>query len=142
MSEDAPLSRTKENHMRNLLALFGLLVIGFAGAGWYMGWYKLSFSRSTDGNLEIKTNVDTKKVGSDINNAASAVGNQAEKAAQDANTNPPVGAPGSTPGPVTPPQNSPFNPLAPTPPNTPTAPVAPQGPFAPHQGPIQLLPPK
>ena len=51
--------------MRNLLALFGLLIIGFVGIGWYMGWYKLSVSKSSDGNLEIKTNVDTKKVGAD-----------------------------------------------------------------------------
>ena len=132
--------------MRNLLALFGLLVIGFAGTGWYMGWYKLSVSRSTDGNLEIKADVNTKKVGTDtstiVNNAASAVGNQADKAAQDANTNPPVGTPGSTPGPVTPPQSSPFNPVAPTAPTAPTAPVPPYGPFAPQQGPIPLLPPK
>src|SRR5438046_142610 len=59
------VGRCKETHMRNLLALIGLLVVGFAGVGWYMGWYKLSFARTTDGNLEIKTDVDTKKVGQD-----------------------------------------------------------------------------
>ena len=127
--------------MRNLLALFGLLVIGFAGTGWYMGWYKLSYSRNTDGNIQIKTDLDTKKVESDssnwFKNAATVVGTQAEKAAQDAKTNnTPAGAPVATPGPGGSPSGAPFNPPAPT------APVAPQGPFAPDRGPIQLLPPK
>ena len=129
--------------MRNLLALFGLLVIGFAGTGWYMGWYKLSYSRNTDGNIQIKTDLDTKKVESDssnwFKNAATVVGTQAEKAAQDAKTNAPEGAPGATPGPGGSSPSSPFNPLTPPPQ---TAPVAPQGPFAPDRGPIQLLPPK
>ena len=74
--------------MRNLLSLFGLLVIGFAGIGWYMGWYKLSVTRGTDGNLEIKTDVDTKKVETDSTDARSrtsgtAIGSHVEKAAQD-----------------------------------------------------------
>lgn len=139
--------------MRNLLALIGLLILGFVGVGWYMGWYKLSFSRTADGNLEIKTNVDTKKVGADssefLKNAGTVIGNQAEKAAQDAkNALPPVPAVG-TPGPVTLPQG------APTAPNTPlTVPTAPDmptvlpmppafvGPPAPPRGPIQLVSPK
>lgn len=132
--------------MRNLLALFGLLVIGFVGVGWYMGWYKLSVTKSSDGNLEIKTNVDTKKVGADssdaLNKLGTVVGNQAEKAAQEAkNALPPV--PAVTPGPL---------PQVPTAPNVPiTIPVAPDmpviappgvAPVAPPKGPIQLIPPK
>src|SRR6185312_1068406 len=95
----------KETDMRNLLALVGIVVIGFAGLGWYMGWYKLSFTRSSDGNLEIKTDVDTKKVGTDsseaLKNLGHAIGNQAEKAAQDAKGTAPAGTPVGTPGPVT-----------------------------------------
>lgn len=132
--------------MRNLLALIGLLVLGFVGIGWYMGWYKLSFSRTTDGNLEIKTNVDTKKVGADssdaLNKLGTVIGNQAEKAAQDAkNALPPL--PAGTPGPVALPQggaNSPNTPI--TIPVAPDAPAPFVGPPAPLRGPIQLVPPK
>ncbi len=133
--------------MRNILALFGLLVIGFLGVGWYMGWYKLSFSRTSDGNLEIKTNVDTKKVGDDssgfFKNAATAITNQAEKAAQDAKASTPAGAPGSTPGPVTPPAGAPTTPAPEVLPSIPVlpAPAAP-GAQSPPRNPIQLIPPK
>ena len=139
--------------MRNALALIGLLVIGSAGLGWYLGWYKLSYSRNTDGNLQITTDVDTKKVGHDakeaFNNAATAIGNHAEKAAQDAKTSAPPGAPGVTPGPLTPPSTPPipFVPVAPVPMEPPTTisvpPLpAPPGPQPPPRGPIPLIPPK
>jgi hypothetical protein len=47
--------------MRNLLALIGLLVVAFAVIGWYCGWYTISVNREPDGNLHIKTTVDTDK---------------------------------------------------------------------------------
>jgi hypothetical protein len=129
--------------VRNLLALIGLLVVGVGGVGWYMGWYKLSLTRTSDGNLQIQTDVDTKKVSTDVTNGfknlSTAVENQTNKASQDAHATPPAGAPGATPGPVAPPQGSPFNPLAPSS-------VVPAGgvPVAPSlpTGTIQLLPPK
>jgi hypothetical protein len=136
----------RRTDMRNLLALFGLLVVGFAGIGWHMGWYKLSFTRGTDGNLEIKTDVDTKKVETDstdaLKNLGTAIGSQAEKAAQDAKTSVPAGTPGSTPGPVTPEQTPAPNPLTPAgavvpvaPTVLPTIPVAPGTPHAPGRSP-------
>lgn len=130
--------------MRNLLALIGLLVVGFAGLGWYLGWYQLSFSRTSEGNLEIKTNVDTKKVGQDtsdaVKNATSVIGEHIGKAAQDAKTTAPTTAPGTTPGPVTPPQSPVSNQGAPT---LPTIPIAPDTPKeAGPKGPIPLFPPK
>src|SRR5215211_7500875 len=113
--EGSTRQQRKEARMRNVLALIGLLVIGFGGLGWYLGWYKLSYSRTPDGHLQVTTDVDTKKVGADsqefIKNASTVV----EKAAQDAKT--PAGAPGSTPGPVVPPGTA-------TPP-IPLVPVAP-----------------
>lgn len=133
--------------MRNLLAVIGLLVIGFAGLGWYMGWYKLSFSRKTDGNIQITTDVDTKKVGSDateaLKNAATVIGTQAEKAAQDAKTAVPAGAPGATPGP----SGLPSIPAVPGPipvvSDVPAVPIpAAPGPQFPSRGPIPLVPPK
>jgi len=135
--------------MRNLLALVGLAVVGFAGLGWYMGWYKLSFARTTDGNLQIKTDVDTKKVGSDsteaLKNLGTAIGNQAEKAVHDAKGTAPSGAPVGTPGPVAPAQSSTLNPLTPVGAIVPEAPIVPsippvQPPSKP--GPITLIPPK
>lgn len=131
--------------MRNVLALIGLLVIGFGGLGWYLGWYKLSYSRTPDGHLQVTTDVDTKKVGADsqefIKNASTAV----EKAAQDAKT--PAGAPGSTPGPVVPGTTTPPIPVVPVTPVAPEMPLAlPTVPPAPTpqipQGPIPLVPPK
>lgn len=127
--------------MRNLLALIGLVVVGFAGLGWYMGWYKLSFNRTPEGNLEIKTDVDTKKVGDDsatfFKNAAQVVGNHIEKSNQDAKASAPSGAPGGTPGPGGASSSSPFNPLAPTAPDAPKVAPGPSGP-----APINLIPPK
>lgn len=127
--------------MRNVLALIGLLVIGFGGFGWYQGWYKLSYSRTPDGHLQVTTDVDTKKVGTDsqefIKNASTAV----EKAAQDAKA--PAGAPGSTPGPVVPGAATPPIPLVPVAPVAPEAPLPlPTVPAVPAQGPIPLVPPK
>ncbi len=107
--------------MRNLLALVGLLVLGVAGLGWYLGWYKLNVTRTTDGNLQINTTVDTKKAETDsaafFKNASTVIGSQIEKSGQSA---PPEGTPGATPGPGA--QGSTFNPLAPTAPATPPAP--------------------
>lgn len=85
--------------MRNMLALFGALVLGFAGVGWYMEWYKLSFTKSSDGNLQIETNVDTKKVVQD----AGQLGNLLNKSgSQNGESSRP--APGNTPGPASPTQ--------------------------------------
>src|SRR5262245_21896616 len=89
--------------MRNILALIGALVVGVGGVGWYLGWYKLSFSKGTDGNPEMTTTVDTKKVVQDTEQGAKQLGafvaDQADKAAHDAKQQP--GPPAGTPGPTT-----------------------------------------
>ena len=89
--------------MRNTLALIGAVVVGFGGVGWYLGWYKLNVSKGSDGNPEIKTTVDTKKViddsGEALKKAGTFLGEQIEKSANDAKT------PAGTPGPVTTPSN-------------------------------------
>ena len=51
--------------MRNILALIGLIVVVFVGAGWYFGWYKFAVSPSLDGKQHIQVEVDTKKIGED-----------------------------------------------------------------------------
>lgn len=94
--------------MRNLLALVGALVVVFAGLGWYLGWYKLSVSKTADGNLRVQTEVDTNKIVADsedkLKRAGAYLGNQLDKAGQDAKAGPPP-TPGVTPGPATADQN-------------------------------------
>ncbi|MCI0702184.1 MAG: hypothetical protein L0241_13960 [Planctomycetia bacterium] len=142
--------------MRNILALIGLVVVVFAGVGWYMGWYKLNVSKS-EGNLQIQTDVDTKKVGADssdfMKNVGAVIGSHVDQAAQDAKSSAPNTTPGTTPGPISAPQNTdpqlPSIPVAPTP-VTPTpmppGPALPTIPIAPIPGmnptPIPLVPPK
>lgn len=85
--------------MRNLLALVGLLVVVFAAVGWYCGWYKLSIDRGQDGNVQIQTEVDTKKVADDstafFQKVTQMIGEHGQK------DNQPGAAPVNTPGPVT-----------------------------------------
>ncbi len=91
--------------MRNFFALIGLLVVGFLGAGWYLGWYKLSFSRNPDGSAQVKADVNTRKVTADTGEGMKQVGaflnSQAQKAGDGK-----AGPLANTPGPVTPPQIS------------------------------------
>jgi hypothetical protein len=76
--------------MKNLLALIGALVVGFAVAGWYLGWYQLGFTKTSDGNLRVETNVNTKKVvedsGEALKKAGAFVGDHLDKTAADAST--------------------------------------------------------
>src|SRR4051794_8857706 len=57
--------RNGRRPMRNLLALIGLVVVGFGGIGWYLGWYHLSVAKGPEGTVEIKVDVDSKKVADD-----------------------------------------------------------------------------
>ena len=128
--------------MRNTLALIGLAVVLFAVIGWYMGWYKLSYVKDPEGKLQIKTDVDTKKVGSDstefLKNVGSVIGSNVDKAGHDAKTSPPAG----TPGPVTPPQGADINPMTPSAP-LPTIPTIPApSPPKGNPGTIPLIAPR
>src|SRR5262245_15604454 len=88
--------------MRNLLALIGLVVVGFGAIGWYCGWYKLSVSKGSDGKREVRTTLDTDKVADDSSAFFQKVGKlieqRAEQAGKDGTPQPAVG-PVSTPGP-------------------------------------------
>ena len=92
--------------MKNLLALVGLLVVGFAGVGWYMNWYTLKVDRNTTGELQVQTKVNTKAVAEDTGNwlqqAGKFLDTKVQKASEDAKVTTP-GAAGTTPGPITPP---------------------------------------
>ena len=88
--------------MRNLLALLGAAVLVVAGLGWYLGWYKLGFTKTSDGNLRVETDVNTRKVVDDssdaLRKAGAFVGDHVDKAAQDAKDGQQP-TPGTTPGP-------------------------------------------
>lgn len=98
--------------MKNLLALVGLLVVGFGGVGWYMNWYSLKVDRGTAGELQVQTKVNTKQVADDTGNWLQQAGKfldaKVQKASDDAKVATP-GAPVTTPGPVTTPTTPPAN---------------------------------
>ncbi|MCX7664666.1 MAG: hypothetical protein N2112_03875 [Gemmataceae bacterium] len=52
--------------MRNLFALIGLATVAFLGAGWYLGWYKISAEKSPTGTQNINVSLDTGKITSDV----------------------------------------------------------------------------
>ncbi|MBX9580766.1 MAG: hypothetical protein K2X87_10700 [Gemmataceae bacterium] len=60
--------------MRNLLALVGAAVVGFAGVGWYMGWYTVKVAKSGDGTIQVQGNLDTNRVVQDAGEGAKRVG--------------------------------------------------------------------
>ncbi len=65
--------------MKNLLALVGLVVVGFVGAGWYFGWYKFSEQTDSQGHIQLKVNVDANKIkqdGGKLEKAIETVGQQ------------------------------------------------------------------
>jgi hypothetical protein len=119
--------------MRNLFALIGVLVVGVGGAGWYLGWYKVNFTKNTEGNLQIQTDVDTKKLSGDSAEFFQKVGQLVDdklKQAGQSGTTPPATTPANTPG-STPSANKPLpgsgvtNPTNPTPAAPPPPPTPP-----------------
>ena len=94
--------------MRNLFALIGLIVVVFGGAGWYLGWYKVNVSKNPEGNLQIQTDVDTKKVAGDSSAFFQKVGQMVNEKVQQT---PPATAPVNTP--ATAPQSTNFIPSLP-----------------------------
>jgi hypothetical protein len=51
---------------KNLLALIGLAVVAFVGAGYYLGWYSIGAQADSQGHQELKIQVDASKVEGDI----------------------------------------------------------------------------
>jgi hypothetical protein len=53
--------------MRNMLALFGAALLMVVGAGWYLGWYKVrSQPASVPGRTSVNIDINTNKIGQDI----------------------------------------------------------------------------
>jgi hypothetical protein len=88
--------------MRNILALIGLFVVGFAAIGWYCNWYTLKVDRTPEGTLQIKTEVHTDKVADDSSAFFEKVGQiVGEKGDKGGKKSQPAATPGNTPGPAT-----------------------------------------
>ena|SRR5262245_25410953 len=51
--------------MRNLLALGAAALIGFAGIGWYLGWYKIETTPTATGR-HISIDLNTPKIKEDV----------------------------------------------------------------------------
>jgi hypothetical protein len=55
--------------MRNMLALFAAALLTAIGLGWYLGWYKVSSQpASVPGQHDVQIHIDTKKIGTDLQN--------------------------------------------------------------------------
>ena len=65
--------------MRNLLALVGALVVGFAALGWYLGWYKLGVESNAPGHPKFNVEVETGKITEDGKNLEKKVNGMIDK---------------------------------------------------------------
>jgi hypothetical protein len=54
---------------KNLLALVGLAVVAFVGAGYYLGWYSIGAQADSQGHQQFNIQVDASKVESDVSKA-------------------------------------------------------------------------
>ena len=79
--------------MRNLLALVGLVVVGFVGVGWYCNWYAVRVQTGTDGKLNVSADVDQRKIGRDIGAAGEKFGKFVSSATKADAPTPPTGGP-------------------------------------------------
>jgi hypothetical protein len=52
--------------MRNTLALLAAGLIVVAGVGWYLGWYRVQTTPSSDGHQHISIDVNKKKIAEDV----------------------------------------------------------------------------
>jgi hypothetical protein len=59
--------------MRNLLAFGAALVIAFAVAGWWLGWYSFRSVPSPDGKPSLTIDFNPSKIADDVRKAEAAV---------------------------------------------------------------------
>jgi hypothetical protein len=52
--------------MRNLLAFLAALTITFVLVGYFLGWYKISSTRSQEGHHSVQIDIDSHKIGADL----------------------------------------------------------------------------
>jgi hypothetical protein len=69
--------------MRNLLAFLMLLLLVFAGLGWYLDWFKVRSAPGTDGHTTLSIDVNTVKAYTDVSKAAHKGAELLDKKAKD-----------------------------------------------------------
>src|SRR5262245_64937772 len=84
--------------MRNLLALGAAGVLGFAGIGWDLGWYKIQSTPARDGHRTISIDVDTTKIKKDVNRGEEKVHDFLSKDGQSTSNSTPAPTPGTPTG--------------------------------------------
>ena len=60
--------------MKNILALIGVVVVLFAGVGWYYGWYKIGAEPTESGHRKFNVDINTKEIAGDLNKVKEKVG--------------------------------------------------------------------
>jgi len=65
--------------IKNLLALVGLVVVAFVGAGWYFGWYKIGDQKDAQGHRQLSIQVDPSQVAKDLKKIESEVVDSIDK---------------------------------------------------------------
>ena len=68
--------------MRNLLALLAAAVLGVAGLGWYLGWFHVRATPTSDGHEQISVDVDKQKIAADVKKGVAQGTQQVEKLMQ------------------------------------------------------------
>ena len=83
--------------MRNLLALGAAGVLGFAGIGWYLGWYKIQATPTATGE-DITIKLNTPKIKQDVNRGEEKVHDYLSKDGQTTSNSPPAPTSGTPTG--------------------------------------------
>jgi hypothetical protein len=52
--------------MRNLLAFLAAAALTVAGAGWYLGWYRVKETDAAPGHKAVHIDIDSNKIGEDL----------------------------------------------------------------------------
>jgi len=52
--------------MRNILALVGAAAVAFLGVGWYLGWYQVSSTTTSQGPQSVQVDINPKKITEDV----------------------------------------------------------------------------
>ena len=84
--------------MKNLLALVGALVVTFAVAGWYLGWYQIQSTPTPSGHREVDVDLNAQKIRDDLQRSAEKI----EKVIQQKNAKTPGTTTTETPQPGSP----------------------------------------
>lgn len=72
--------------MKNLLALFALGLIVFAGLGWYNNWYQVATEPKASGHQSVNIDINTNKIIDDVQRGIQKVKESRANAANEAPT--------------------------------------------------------